>query len=74
MVGQSAHTDSRTETRPPPTLNFGGVETSGGKKTDSHRSSTFAGIALPLGPTERETDQTTRYTAVTEWWIHYRAR
>jgi hypothetical protein len=71
VTGQVAHTDSHTESRPPPTLSFGG-EADSGKKGD--RSASFAGLAIPLGKTQETTNQTTQYSNVTEWRISYRAK
>lgn len=58
VVGQEAHTHSETESHPPPTVSLGGV----------------ASVALPVGPNEERTRETTKYENVTEWRIYYRAK
>jgi hypothetical protein len=58
VVGQVAHTHTDSETRPPPTVNLGGV----------------VGVAVPLGNTEERTRETTNFENVTEWRIYYRAK
>ena len=70
VVGQTAHTDTRTESKGPPMLGFGGTESKPGKG----ETSSFAGITLPIGKSETKTTETTQYTAIKEWRIHYRAR
>jgi hypothetical protein len=71
VVGQVAHTHTETETNPSPTLNFGGGKTEGNSERGS---STFAGVAVPLGKTEEKSRQTTNTQDVSEWRIYYRAK
>jgi hypothetical protein len=74
-VGQVAHTQSHTDTNAAPTLNFGGGQSDSNREGRSeHGSSSFAGIAVPLGQTHETTRETTRYENVTEWRIYYRAK
>ena len=70
VVGQTAHTDTHTESKGPPSLTFGGSETKPGKG----ESSSFAGVTLPFGKSETKTQATTEYTDIKEWRIHYRAK
>jgi len=75
VVGQVAHTHTESETRPPPTLNFGGVQSDANREgRNEHGAAAFAGVAVPLGKTEETTRQTTNYQNVTEWRIYYRAK
>jgi hypothetical protein len=75
VVGQTAHTNTHTDTNPSPTLNFGGVQSDSNREgKNEHGSSSFAGIAVPLGPTHENSRQTTNYQNVTEWRIYYRAK
>jgi hypothetical protein len=63
VVGQTAHTNTETDVNGP-----GSIVVGGGKK------GARAGIAVPLGPTQRTTVQTTSYEDITEWRITYRPR
>jgi hypothetical protein len=75
VVGQVAHTRTETETNQSPTLNLGGVKSETNKEGHSeHGSGAFAGLAVPLGPTEERSRQTTNTRDVTEWHIYYRAK
>jgi hypothetical protein len=75
VTGQVAHTDSRTDTKENPTLLLAG----GNGKTEKNKrgessSTSFGGLAIPLGEREETTRTTTRYQNVTEWRIHYRKK
>lgn len=75
-TGTVSHTNSQTDTREAPSALFGGgnnrTEKSG--KQGERSSSTFGGIAVPLGETQQTTQRTTTVRDVTEWRIYYRAR
>jgi hypothetical protein len=70
VTGQVAHTETTSNTTPPPALVLGGDTKSNGKS----QSDGFGVVAIPMGETEQHTQQTTRYTDVKEWRIHYRAK
>jgi hypothetical protein len=75
VVGQVTHTRTETDTRPTPTLNFGGVQSDATKEGKSeHGSAAFAGLAVPLGKTHEDSRQTTNSDNVTEWRIYYRVK
>lgn len=75
VTGRVEHTDTRTQTEQNPTLLVGGTDGETTRGSRSTRSSdSFGAMAIPLGPTEQKTQQTTQSQDVTEWRITYRAK
>lgn len=75
VTGQVVRTDSLTDVHEAPAVVVGGVE--GQAVTRDKRaaySETFSNVAVPLGPTQQLTRQTTQASDVTEWRIYYRAK
>ena len=72
VKGQVAHTHSRSKTREAPSLGIGGVQDDA--EAGKNRSASFAGLSIPLGKTEEETNETTNFTDVTEYRIHFRPK
>lgn len=68
VTGQVKHTDTHTETKPPPKLALGGT----GK--DGKSASPFAGVEIPLGKTKEDKDEVVQTTDVREWRIYYKAK
>ena len=72
VTGQVAHTNSRTKTERAPRLDLGrfhnDAEESEGKTTS------LAGLSIPLGKTRHETRETTRFTDLKEYRIYYRPK
>ena len=75
VTGQVAHTESQTDSRPPPAFVVGGAGGSSTSQGGTSRSSdAFGGFAIPLGETQQQTVQSTRVSDVTEWRITYRTK
>jgi hypothetical protein len=75
VTGQTKHTDTHTETHPPPSFVLGGSESDTNKgKNGDQKSSSFAGVAIPLGKTDQKSHETTTFDDRTEWRISYRAK
>lgn len=75
VTGQTAHTNSNTNTNQAPALVLGGGSGKTSQRDGTTRSSdAFGGFAIPLGDTQQQTVETTSYTNVTEWRISYRRK
>jgi hypothetical protein len=75
-TGSVAHTNSQTDTREAPALLLGGANGTSEKtgKNGERHSSTFGGVAIPIGEQQRLTRQTTTVRDVTEWRIYYQSK
>ena len=72
VTGQVARKNSRTKTERAPRLDLGRFHNDA-EESDGNTTS-LAGLSIPLGKTRQETNETTRYTDVTEYRIYYRPK
>jgi hypothetical protein len=72
VTGQVAHTESRTKTQEAPSLDLAALQRD--THAEEQGSASLAGLSIPLGRTDAQTDATTNYRDVTEYRIRFRPK